>query len=461
MGLLTKEVEVVLGVKNIKHYEDLGYNLQILKNKRMQIPRNTKIIVNTEDLTDGSNVAVKCECDGCFKEIKDVKWNNYKRYVKEDGKYYCKKCADKLYTGEKISKARLKNGKSFEQWCFDNYRQDVLDRWDCELNTCKPNEINFATKNKYYFKCPNGIHKSELKIISSFTSANREGSISCKACNSFAQWGINNICKDFLEKYWDYIKNIVDPWEISYGANEPKVWIKCQEKEYHESYDILCVNFINEQRCSYCHVNSINKIHNYDSLGYLYPKASILWSIKNKTTPYQYTPKSNQYVYWKCPEGKHADFKRQIAKSSLYEFRCPDCQCSLGELAIDDVLLKHSFVKISQEDYNKLIDKNENYFIPQKTFDGLVGLGGGLLSYDHYLPKYNLLVEYQGEYHDGTARNQTEEAFIKQVEHDRRKKEYAENKKIRLLEIWYYEFDNIEEILTKELNSLKDVLPIS
>ncbi len=89
---------------------------------------------------------------------------------------------------------------------------------------------------------------------------------------------------------------------------------------------------------------------------------------------------------------------------------------------------------------------------PKKTFDGLIGTRGGNLSYDFYLPDYNLLIEYQGEYHDGNVQYQTQEEFENQQEHDRRKREYAKENNIGLLEIWYYDFDNIEEILKNELN---------
>jgi hypothetical protein len=57
---------------------------------------------------------------------------------------------------------------SFEQWCLENNRQDILDRWDYELNQCKPIDIFKKTSEKYYFRCPQGLHKSELKQISSF-----------------------------------------------------------------------------------------------------------------------------------------------------------------------------------------------------------------------------------------------------------------------------------------------------
>lgn len=46
----------------------------------------------------------------------------------------------------------------------------------------------------------------------------------------------------------------------------------------------------------------------------------------------------------------------------------------------------------------------------------------------------------------------TKKDFEKQLEHDRRKREYAKQHNIKLLEIWYYDMDNIEDILVKKLN---------
>ena len=109
---------------------------------------------------------------------------------------------------------------------------------------------------------------------------------------------------------------------------------------------------------------------------------------------------------------------------------CPCCKESNGERTI-----------------RKYCENNQILFEPQKTYDGLVGVGGKPLSYDFYLPSYNLLIEYQGEYHDGTVLMQTEEEFLKQQEHDKRKREYAIMNNIDLLEIWYYDFDNIGNIL--------------
>ena len=86
----------------------------------------------------------------------------------------------------------------------------------------------------------------------------------------------------------------------------------------------------------------------------------------------------------------------------------------------------------------------------------LRGVNNGILSYDFYLPMYNLFVEFQGEQHKRPIDFfGGEEKFKVQQEHDKRKREYAKEHNINLLEIWYYDFSNIEEILTKTLNNLK------
>mgnify|MGYP000941337139 FL=1 len=264
--------------------------------------------------------------------------------------------------------------------------------------------------------------------------------MSCNKCNSFAQWGYDNIDEDFLNKYWDYKKNNelnIDPWEIPHGTPNKKVWIKCQQKDYHGSYNIRCGSFVVGSRCSYC---AGKNIHQKDSLGqhiidnYGEEFLDKIWSDKNKKSPFEYAPKSDKKVWFKCIDGKHEDSYRIIGNSVVLKFRCPKCNYSKGEEKI----------------YNYLTENKINYNSQQK-FHRLVGINNGNLSYDFYLKQYNLLIEYQGEYHDGTVSNQTEEEFKIQIEHDNRKREYAEQHNIKLLEIWYWNFDNIEEILNKEL----------
>jgi hypothetical protein len=462
MGLITKQIEVVLSNSTIKYYENLGYEIPRKKDRlgRLVTPRNTKILVMVKDLQNGSHVIINATCDCCGKPIENLTWQNYKKYIKEDEKYYCYSCAIKQETrNEKRVKTILNNGeKSFKKWCQNNSKQDILNRWDYELNNKNPNEVTYATNNRYYFKCPKGLHESELKIISAFTSG-QEGSMYCNQCLSFAQWGIDNICSNFLEKYWDYNKNKLDPWKISYGSKK-NIWIKCQEIDYHDSYLTTSNRFtMMNQRCPYCRNF---KIHPMDSLGKLLKDKDLLhlWSDKNKKSPYEYAPHCNSKLWWKCLDGKHKDYIRNANDANKYNFRCPECQYSQGEEKISLMLINFNFNKITDAEYYKLTDDEKfynKYYIPQKEFVGLIGLGDGLLSYDFYLPQYNLLIEYQGIQHEKYIPGfyKFRKDFERQQEHDRRKREYVKNHNIKLLEIWYWDFDNIEQILEKELLNLK------
>lgn len=79
-------------------------------------------------------------------------------------------------------------------------------------------------------------------------------------------------------------------------------------------------------------------------------------------------------------------------------------------------------------------------YVRQKSYDGLVGVHGGLLSYD-FLVYYNeivFLVECQGEQHYNVVEFfGGQSVFDKQQEHDRRKRDYAMSHDIPLLEIPY------------------------
>lgn len=143
--------------------------------------------------------------------------------------------------------------------------------------------------------------------------------------------------------------------------------------------------------------------------------------------------KQSSHIRVKCNVCNHE--WEPIGSSLLFGFGCPMCANSHGEKRIDKYL--HDFHI-----------KHEH----QKEYADLRGSRGGLLSYDFYLSDYNLLIEYQGQYHDGTAHNQTQDGFERQLLHDKLKKEYASNNNIELMEIWYYDYNQIENILNHYFN---------
>lgn len=147
----------------------------------------------------------------------------------------------------------------------------------------------------------------------------------------------------------------------------------------------------------------------------------------------------NKYVDSKSPLLCKCDkdlFEWNALPSNLLKGTgCPRCKESKGEKLITDILTKNNIC-----------------LIRQKTFDELYGIGNGNLSYDFYIPNLNILIEFQGEQHYKPINYfGGEKQFEIQQEHDKRKREYAKDNGIKLIEIPYWDFENIEEILSKEL----------
>lgn len=113
---------------------------------------------------------------------------------------------------------------------------------------------------------------------------------------------------------------------------------------------------------------------------------------------------------------------------------CPKCYKtkSKGEIKIENFLLIHH------------ITYKMNYLIKELNN----------LSYDFYLPDYNIFIEYQGQQHYFPVNYfGGEKHFIIQQEHDRIKAEYAKNNNIELIIIPYTEYSNIEAYLLPLLGS--------
>ena len=113
------------------------------------------------------------------------------------------------------------------------------------------------------------------------------------------------------------------------------------------------------------------------------------------------------------------------------------------------------FISEGEEMTRLFLDKYEIPYEEQKRFDGLVGINGGDLSYDFFLPNQNILIECQGSQHYFLSGYTDEEAFAKQREHDHRKWEYAKNHNIQLIELPYWHYKDAEKYLIKYFQDYK------
>ena len=108
---------------------------------------------------------------------------------------------------------------------------------------------------------------------------------------------------------------------------------------------------------------------------------------------------------------------------------CPKCKKfnSKGEIAIKKILDSHNICYEQQKRYKEV----------------------NALSFDFYIPKFNLLIEFQGEQHFSPVKHfGGESKFQKQQKNDNMKRKFCQEKKINLLEIKYTDIDKIEDILS-------------
>lgn len=214
------------------------------------------------------------------------------------------------------------NTKTFYEWCLANNRMDLNDRFDVELNKCTTHDVGYKSNKKWYFKCPRGIHNSELYFMS-FVTKDPKKDLACRKCNSLAQVVIDRFGQEYLDLHW-HPDNSLNPWEIAAGSSRGniKVKIQCDKKFYH-IYDQVPASFAKGIGCPYC-IN--RKVHPLDSFGATFPEILERWSDKNTKSPYEYAPHSAEKVWFKCPDGKHEDYLQKIANAVIYDFTCRRCE---------------------------------------------------------------------------------------------------------------------------------------
>lgn len=130
-----------------------------------------------------------------------------------------------------------------------------------------------------------------------------------------------------------------------------------------------------------------------------------------------------------CP--KHGSFW-QKGYRHLQGRGCWECSDSVGEKLIIKIL------KLNNIDYER-----------QKRFSTCRGKKYPL-SFDFYLPKYNFLIEFDGQTHYEDIYG--EEAFLRTQKHDKIKNEWIVENNHKLLRIPYYERPNIEKLILNFIN---------
>ena len=145
-------------------------------------------------------------------------------------------------------------------------------------------------------------------------------------------------------------------------------------------------------------------------------------------------------VIWHCKClncGKECEYS---GNALLRERGAISCGClrhkSKGELRIKNYLEKKSFLFEEQKTFNDCVNPKTN----------------ALLKFDFYLPNYNYCIEYDGEQHFKIIDHfGGKEEFIERQYRDNLKNQYCKDNNIKLIRIPYWDYNNIEKILDKNI----------
>jgi hypothetical protein len=437
--VITYTVNIRWGSRNRAHYENLGYKFTAI---------GDEICVNYEEVMRGDwNSKVLIQCEKCGKK-QNVQVKFLRKSLSTDMCYECRRRNN-----------LLESTMSFYEKCMLSDRSDLIDRWDYDLNKCSPKDIPYRSHKKFYFKCPNGEHESQLfdpHLIWRLDNENSEMQ-PCIKCNSFAKWGISEFGDSFLNDFWDYSKNTKDPWNIPRCYNG-KVWIRCNKVNYHDSYHVTCAHFACGTRCPYCsHRGSV--ICKEESLGAIHPRSVELWSVKNEKSPFEVAPCGSYMAWWKCENKKHEDYQRVVNSTvTACGFRCPICSSESNESRFQNEVR----IYIERTGYTILHEHN-------CTITPINPKTGKKLLFDNEIKELRLLIEVHGQQHysyntgfnKGLSNEEKIATYNELKWRDEYKKQYAIDNGYAFLEIPYYDIPNekYKDMIDNIIGSILENVP--
>lgn len=288
--------------------------------------------------------------------------------------------------------------------------KEVIENEGYELQS----KLYINSKEKLSIKCSCGeVFEMSYNI---FKKGHR-----CKQCSIKSR-------QEKRKHTFEYVKNYIEArgyklLSHEYKNNNSKLQIVCEKG--HSSL-MTFGNFQRGRRCKTCSHLKITEKQRHD---YTYVK-SFVESIGYTLIDDKYVRNSNK-LNLICSN----NHKTSISFKNLRKgVRCSHCNTkSHGEERIKTFLNKKEIPFITQ------------YKIEECKFKRQ-------LPFDFYLPDYNVLIEYDGEQHykikeyfggfDG---------FVDTKIRDTIKNIYCKENNIKLIRIPYWEFDNIEEILDKQI----------
>ncbi len=304
--------------------------------------------------------------------------------------------------------------------------KETLAFWDYEKNgSLKPNMFSPKSERKVWWKCAHG-HEWESMIKSFYNNPN------CPYCQGKKLlYGVNDLETRYplIAAEWNYGKNGDSPRDYFKMSNKV-VWWKCLKG--HEWKAKISARTLQGANCPFC---SQRKASEHYNLLLCNHKICDEWDYDKNggLTPLDFTPHSNEYVWWKCQYGH--SWKASI-NNRTNGTGCPECKKIL-QTSFPEQAIFFYFKRVFPDAIN--CEKSFGYEL------------------DIYVPSQRIALEY-----DGVAFHSSE----RKRNIDKKKNEFCLNKDIkliRIMELGLTPFDNCVCFMrnsTTSLESLEEVIKL-
>lgn len=375
--------------------------------------------VKAEDLMPTSKYEVRVKCDYCGKEYM-CQFGVYTVGINNKGKNACYQCRRHKLHEENMLNLATDRYNSIKNRC-DKLNYTLLSKKE-DIHT---------THSSIHFMCPRHGHQTlcgitllngaECRVCASEkNSRKRMLKMQSKIQKEISQYNNNQL----LNKE-DYINSSTKNLKVLCGRCN-KVFITdrnsyLKNTQRHENY--LCPS-CNREMVRSRMLRDIDDVENYIN------------SINNNKLLNKEDYKGNDIANLKIQCGICGEiFTTSLVHYQAGKIMCRKCSSAIshGELAIKEVL-----------DGYHVHYKEEYWFSDCRDINPL--------PFDFYLPDYNLCIEYQGGQHYKSVEFfGGEEAFKIRQLHDQIKRDYCNLNNIVLIEIPYWEYKNIKNILIEKL----------
>lgn len=294
---------------------------------------------------------------------------------------------------------------------------DVIERLEVNNPTIRYVGGFIKAKEKATFQCKVCGETFETYAFDVYS-----GNIGCPMC--YKNKGVANVIERLNENnpFVEYVSGYTEPHKKATFRCK-----KCNQEWECTAYEV----YIGNSHCPHCSKGSS-----------LLTKEDIEEKLKVNNPDIEYVDGykgSLDKALFRCKKCNHS---WETISFAVYSGKtgCPKCAYSKGEKRISEYL---NDKKIEYESQYIFSDCKNVYSLP----------------FDFFLPKQNICIEYDGEYHYKPIRisksmtmEQAEENLKMVQIRDNIKTDYCKNNNIYLIRIPYTEFDNIEQILDTYLN---------